>query len=93
VGHRAPWECRIYRGKAKERQHLNDLGVDGKVRWHWILKERDVMTWTSFMYLRSGTSVSSEFSGSIKCGEFRKSWGDTSFPRRTLFHFICLLVS
>jgi len=38
VWHRAAWECRatharLYGGKAKERQHLNDLDVDGKVRW------------------------------------------------------------
>jgi hypothetical protein len=63
-------------GKLKERRdHLEDLGVDGRMVLRWIFRKWDVGAWTGFMWLRMGQvagtrECGNEPSGSIKYGEF-----------------------
>jgi hypothetical protein len=40
----------------KERDHLGDLGVDGRIIVDWILEKYDVMIRTGFICLRVQTS-------------------------------------
>jgi hypothetical protein len=40
----------------KGRDHLEDLGVDGKTTLQWILEEQDRKVWNGFIYLRKGSS-------------------------------------
>jgi hypothetical protein len=37
----------------KERDHLEDQGIGGKIRW--IFRKWDVGTWTGLIWLRIGT--------------------------------------
>jgi hypothetical protein len=46
---------RVLVGKPKERDHLEDPGIDGRVRCRWILRKWDVRAWTGLMGLRIGT--------------------------------------
>jgi hypothetical protein len=55
----------------RERDHLEDLGEDGRITLKWIFKKWDGETWTGSIWLRTGACESDkEPSGSIKCGEF-----------------------
>jgi len=38
------------------RDHLGDLGVDGRIIVNWILKKWDVRLWTGFIWRRTGPS-------------------------------------
>jgi hypothetical protein len=40
----------------KERDHLDDLGVDGSGVLKYIFKKWDGWVWTGFIWLRIGTS-------------------------------------
>ena len=62
-------------GNLRERDHLKDPGVDGRIILRWIFRKWDARTWTGSMWLRIGTvagtcECGNEPSGSIKCGEF-----------------------
>jgi hypothetical protein len=42
-------------GEIMERNHLEDLGVDGRVTLKWIFKEWGREAWTELLWLRLGT--------------------------------------
>jgi hypothetical protein len=59
----------------RERDHLEDRGVDGRIILRWIFRKWDVGVWTGLIWLRIGTAggtceCGNENSGSIKCWEF-----------------------
>jgi len=46
---------RVLVGSLKERDHLKDPRVDGRVILRWIFSKCDVGAWTKSMWLRIGT--------------------------------------
>jgi hypothetical protein len=40
----------------KERDHLEDIGIDGKVILEWILGKWDGKEWSGYIWLRIGTT-------------------------------------
>jgi len=62
-------------GNMRERDHLGDPSVDGRIILRWIFRKLDVELWTGKSWLRIGTGAGTcvccnESSGSIKCGVF-----------------------
>jgi len=58
----------------RERDHLEDSGVDGMIILRWIFRKWDVGIWTGFISLRIGQvagtcECGNEPSRSIQCGE------------------------
>jgi hypothetical protein len=43
--------------KLKGRDHLEDTGVDGRMRLEWILRKQDVKGWTECIWFRTGACV------------------------------------
>jgi hypothetical protein len=41
--------------KLREREHLGDPGVDGRIIFGWIFRKWDVVVWTGSSWLRIGT--------------------------------------
>lgn len=41
----------LWWGKLRERNHLEDLNVDGRIELKWILKQQGVRTWNGFKWL------------------------------------------
>jgi hypothetical protein len=54
AGHVARMEDRFWWGDLRERDHLEELGVDGKTS-KWIFKRWDGGAWTGLLWLRIGT--------------------------------------
>jgi hypothetical protein len=42
-------------GDLMERDHMEDLGVDGRIRLKWIFRKEDWETRTGLFWLRIGT--------------------------------------
>ena len=45
----------LWLGDLRERDHLQDLGVDGRIILRWIFRKCDVGTWTGSSWLWIGT--------------------------------------
>jgi len=39
----------------REREHLDDPGVDGRILLRWIFRKLDAGAWTALIWLRIGT--------------------------------------
>jgi len=44
----------LWWGNLRERDHLGDLGVDGRIILRWIFRKRDVGIWTGSSWLWIG---------------------------------------
>jgi len=38
-----------------EKDHFQDIGLDGRVVTKWMFKKRDGSSWTGLIWLRKGT--------------------------------------
>jgi len=45
----------VWWGNLRERDHLEDQGLDGRIILKWILKKWNVMAWIGLICLRIGT--------------------------------------
>jgi len=46
---------RFWFGNLRERDHLEDLGVDGRIKLRWTFRKWDVRVLTGLIWLRIGT--------------------------------------
>ena len=46
---------RVWWGNLRERDHLGNPGVDGRIILRWIFMKWDVGVWTGSFWLRIGT--------------------------------------
>jgi len=61
-------------GGLRERDHLTELGVVGRIILRWIFRKWDVygldVAVSGYRQVAGTFEYGSEYSGSIKCGEF-----------------------
>jgi hypothetical protein len=43
------------RGNLRERDNLGDIDINGRIILRWIFRGLDVIVWTGWMWLRTGT--------------------------------------
>ena len=53
---RVPLNAGFWWGNLRERDHLGDPGVDGRIILIWIFRKWDVGVWTGSSWFRIGTS-------------------------------------
>jgi len=46
---------RVWWGHLRERDHLEDPSVEGRIILRWIVREWDEGTWNGLIWLRTGT--------------------------------------
>jgi hypothetical protein len=46
---------RVLMGNLREREHLGDQGINGRIILRWIFRKWDVGVWTGSSWLRIGT--------------------------------------
>jgi len=46
---------RVVVGNLREREHLGDTNIDGRIILRWIFRKWDVGVWTGWSWLRIGT--------------------------------------
>ena len=85
-------------GNLKQRDHLEDPGLDGRTILRWLFSKWNVgngLDWSGSGYGQvAGTcKYSDDYSGSIKCGNFLTSCEPVSFSRRTLLRGVSKYVS
>jgi len=54
-GRRGEEYTEFWRGNLRERNHLEDPGVDGRLTLRWIFRNLDVVVRTASSWLRIGT--------------------------------------
>jgi len=54
MGEKEEVYTRFWRGNLRERDHLEDPDVDGRIL-RWIFRKWDVGAWTGSMWMRIGT--------------------------------------
>ena len=69
------WFCG---GNLRERDHLGDLGVDGRIILRWVFWKWDVEVWLyqagwGYGEVAGSCEYSNELLGSLKCGNFLNS--------------------
>jgi len=47
--------CRVWWGHLRERNHLEDPSVEGRIILRWIVRVWDEGTWNGLIWLRKGT--------------------------------------
>jgi len=47
--------CRVLVGNLRQREHLGDPGVEGRIIIRWIFRKWDLGVWTGLSWLRIGT--------------------------------------
>jgi len=46
LGERGEWCTGVWWGNLREKDHLEDLGIDGKIILRWLFRKWDVRVWT-----------------------------------------------
>jgi hypothetical protein len=77
----------------KERCHLRDLGVNGRIILKIVLTKYAVRVWTGFIWLRMALNSGVLLTWSTwSAGSYLMSWATISFPRRTLPNGIIIII-